>query len=228
MEARAGSGEQQKRAVWSALVTEYLPVMQRFARREIAQYETAGDLVPGELSAEDVVNATLLRAQRDYIRRPVERNVRGWLIRRLREQLQADVGRLQARRERTVPLETDTSEFPNPAVVVMAPGEPLFYEPQELHPEDLFPDIDMPASPEQEAEAKELRVCVNEVLAEMPGEWRQALRLHYLDRFSAADLAEALGRPEPEARHMLEQARASVRRKLKQAGCSFKAEGESS
>lgn len=224
MKAGVVPAEQQKRAAWFALVVEHLPALYRFVRHEIAHYEAEGELAPGELSAEDVVDEMLLRAQRDFVAHPVERHVRGWLVRRAREQLEADVGRLKSMHERAIPLELDTSEIPDPAAVTTDGGDVMFYEPQELTPEDLFPEIDLPASPEQEMETKELQACVDEVLAGMPDEWRQALQLHYLDGFSAAELAEAFGRSEPETRRMLEEARRVVRRKLQEAGCSFKAD----
>lgn len=228
MKARAPPVEQQRRTAWFTLVAEHLPMLYRFIRHEIAHYEAEGELMPGELSAEDVVDAMLLQAQRDFLRRPVERNVRGWLVRRARERLEADVRRLKARRERAVPLELDTAEVPDPAPVTLEDGEVLFYEPQALTPEDLFPDIDVPPSPEQEMEARERQFCVDRALAEMPGEWRRALQLHYFDGFTPAELAEALGRPEAETRRMLEEARALVRRRLQEAGCSFGTEEKSS
>jgi hypothetical protein len=44
---------QQKHAAWFALVSQHLPVLYRFVRHELAYFEAIGDLLPGDLTAEE-------------------------------------------------------------------------------------------------------------------------------------------------------------------------------
>lgn len=218
-----GVSEQRKREMWFALVSLHLPMLYRFVRHELAYYEARGDLLRGELTAEEVVDAMLLRAQREFFEEPMRHNTRGWLVRRAREYLEAEVERVGARRDRSVPLQEDSSELPTPAADSPDGQTLYFYDPQELDLEALFPDIDVAGAPapDEEAEIEELRSCVDEVLAKMPCAWRQALLLHYVDGLAGAELAEAIGRPQLETERILEQARDVLRRRLIEAGCTF-------
>jgi hypothetical protein len=50
-------------------------------RRQIAAYETAGELMPRELSPEDVIDEVVLRAYREFVREPEWRRTATWLER---------------------------------------------------------------------------------------------------------------------------------------------------
>jgi RNA polymerase sigma factor (sigma-70 family) len=206
-----------------AVARQHVGAMSRFARHEIAQLEAVGDLLRGELAPQDIVDATLLRASREYAGDPDPRQVtRAWLLRLAREQVEAEVAALKAERDTAVRIEDDVPETP-PAEQAATQGESIlyFYEPEEdWKVEDVVPDLKVP-TPEQEVETRELRSCLRTALADLPPAWRRALMLHHLDALDGAELAEAVGLPEHELPQVLDQARRRLRRKLVESGCEF-------
>jgi RNA polymerase sigma factor (sigma-70 family) len=221
---KAVPADQLDREKFFSLVRQHLPQLRRFVRHEIAVAEAAGDLFPGELSLEDVVDAVLLRAYRQHVDEPSADKVAGRVIRLAREQLEADINELKSERADSVHIEEDIPETP-PQEQASTMGEEIlyFYEPEEdLKVEDIVPDLKMP-TPEQEAESKELRACVRNAMAAMPPSWRRALILHHVEGLEGAELAEAVGESEHELPQILEQARQSVRRHLVASGCEFDA-----
>jgi RNA polymerase sigma factor (sigma-70 family) len=216
--------DQQKRERFFSSVTQHLNRLFEFVRRQVAYFESVGDLIPGELAAEEVVDAVLLRAYRDFVREPVERPpMEDWLIQLATKQLQAEIRRRKSERRTTVHLEEDAPETP-PLEEVSTLGEEIleFYQPDEdFKLEDFFPEADV-STPEDWAAAKEeLLNCVNASLAGMPREWRRALRLHHAGGLTLAELAEALQKSEPEIERVLEYARRHLRQSLRDAGCTF-------
>jgi RNA polymerase sigma factor (sigma-70 family) len=180
-------------------------------------------VIPGELSPEDVVDATLLRGYRAFVKDPTGREIVGRLIQLAIEQLETDIRRLKAERDRTVRIEEDVPETP-PAQHVSTLGDEVldFHEPDEdLKLEDLVPDLNVP-TPEQEAEAQELRQCLRTALAGLPREWRRAVLLSHVDGLEGTELARSIGRTEPEAAGILAHARAYLRQRLREAGCHFR------
>jgi DNA-directed RNA polymerase specialized sigma24 family protein len=55
----------------------------------------------------------------------------------------------------------------------------------------------------------------------MPEEWRRALVLRFTRGLEGAALAQAVGQPLSETSRIIERARAYLRQKLKESGCSF-------
>jgi RNA polymerase sigma factor (sigma-70 family) len=223
----AAAPAQPDREMLSSLVNQHLKTLNRFVRHELAHFQAAGDLLPGDLTPEDVVDATLLRAYREFGKRgPAGHEISGWLIGLAREHLEAEVRRLKSERESTVHIEEDIPETP-PQEQAATLGEEIlyFYEPEEdLKLEDVIPDLTMP-TPEQVLERKELRSCVNAALATMPRDWRRALLLYQVEGLAGAVLAEAVGRPAPEVPRILEQARNYLRQRLVESGCLLETGG---
>lgn len=200
----------------------HLRTLYRFVRHELSFRQSAGDLMPGELTPEDVVDAVVLRAYRDFIRDPKRRRSAGWLIQLASDHIDSEAARLQALREDMRHLEEDVPETP-PAEEVTTLGEEIlyFYQPDEdMKLEDVVPDLEA-LSPEERAEESELRRAISEVLDEMPAAWRRALLLRHAEGLSTAELAEALSLPAAEVERVLEQARGRVRRRVAEAGYRF-------
>ena len=117
----------------------------KFIRRQLAYLESVRDLVPDELSAEDVIDAVLMRAYREYVKEPGEREFGRWLTQLATKQLESEVKRLKSEREQTVPIEQDIPETP-PAEEVTTLGEEIlyFHQPDEdLKLADIFPEYDV-------------------------------------------------------------------------------------
>ncbi|HKX27961.1 MAG TPA: sigma-70 family RNA polymerase sigma factor [Blastocatellia bacterium] len=204
---------------FSPLVTRYLEKLYNFARREIAYYVAEGDLLPGEIAAEDLVDAALLRAYREVATKQDGRESKHWLIGLVAEQLEAEVKRLKAARARSVHIEEDIPETP-PAEEVTRLGEEIlyFYQPDEDQKlEDLIPDMKAP-TPEQIPEIRELQHYLVHTLAALPRIWRRAFVLHYVEGLPVAEIARMIKHPEAEVERQLEDARQDLRQRLIEAG----------
>lgn len=222
MKTRVAPNEQRQREEFFSAATRHLPAIYEWAQHQIAIREAAGDLVQNELSVEDVVDAVLLRAYREFVRNPPSEDMHDWLVAQARKQLAADVKRLKFWRERTIHTETNVPETP-PAEKVSTLGDEIldFYEPDEnLKVEDVIPDLEVP-TPDQKLESREFARCVDRALEEMPHEWRRALLLRHVGGMTGSTLAHALRRNDDEARDMLEHAKALLRQHLEEAGCAF-------
>lgn len=207
-----------KREERLASVGEHIELVYRVIRHEIAYLEASGEVQPGLLTAEEVVDSMLLRAQRELPGAAAESSLRAWLIRRALEQLQAEVKRLQAESERKVYLEIDSSELPTDPTAVLLDELPYFYEPNELNVEEVVPDPGAP-TPQMEARRQELWACASRVLASMPSETRRALMLYHVERLTATELAQVLDKPLRDITQLLERARKDYRAQLVAAGC---------
>jgi hypothetical protein len=63
-------------------------------------------------SSASSLDTTLLRAYREFVKDPADREIRDWLKQLATEQLEAEVKRLKSKRERTVHIEEDIRETP--------------------------------------------------------------------------------------------------------------------
>jgi len=214
-----------RRGLFLALVSQHLKSLYHVVRHELGYLQAVGDVLASELTADEVVDAVLLRAYREFVKDPRERKVKSWLLGLAREHLRAEAERLKSWRTRTpVRTEANYPDTPRAEWVSTLGDETLdFHElDEDLKVEDVIPDLDAP-TPEEHAETVELRWCVSTALAGMPAEWRRALLLRHVDGLMGGELARALGRSEPETRRILEQAGAYLRQKLVESGCRFKA-----
>ena len=206
-----------------SFVSPHLELLNQFVGHELAYAEANGDLVEGEVTTEEVTDAALLRAYEEFSKDPVRGEIRSWLVKLARHQLEAEINRSRAARAVTVHIEEDIPETP-PTEEVSTLGEEIldFYQPDEdLKVEDVVPDLEVP-TPEQVVEAKELRECVNGALAAMPSVWRQLLMLRNVQGLSVRELARATNKTEAEIGPLLEEAQAHLRRRLIELGCSLR------
>jgi RNA polymerase sigma factor (sigma-70 family) len=226
------SAEQTKRQEFFSQVGGHLKKLYDHVRHQLGYFESVGDLAPGELKPEDVVDATLIRAYREWTRGEAERaknsspqdmqDMETRLIQLATRQLQSEVKRLRSERGSAVPIEEDVPETP-PEEKVKTLGEEIlyFYQPDEdLKMEDVLPDLSIP-TPEQVAELREFRRCVNAASAALPGEWRRALQLRYVDGRTLKQTAAALRKSEREVERVIEYARRYLRQRLVESGCAF-------
>jgi DNA-directed RNA polymerase specialized sigma24 family protein len=142
---KTAPSEQHKRETFFTSASRHLNRLYEFVRRQLAYFESVGDLMPGELTTEDVVDAVLLRAYHDYVKEPADQEVGSWLVERATEEIRREVKRLKSERNRSVHIEEDIPETP-PAEEVSTLGEEIleFYQPDEdLRLEDIFPDADI-------------------------------------------------------------------------------------
>jgi ribosomal subunit interface protein len=216
--AEAFPVEEPERELFSTVAERHLKNLYNFVRREIAHYLVTGGLPPGEITAEDVVDATLLQAYREFVKAPPRREIRSWLIGLAVERVDAEVMRSKSERA-GVHIEEDIPETP-PAEEVSTLGDEImdFYQPDEDQKlEDIIPDMTAP-TPEQVLEGRELQRFINRTLATLPRVWRRAFTLHYVGGMPVAEIARMAKGAEPEVERHLEFAREYLRQRLLEAG----------
>jgi ribosomal subunit interface protein len=217
--AEAVPAEERERELFSTLAERHLKNLYNFVRREIAYYLATGDLPPGEITAEDVVDATLLRAYHEFVKDQTRREIRSWLIGLAVEKVEAEVKRSKVGRARGVHIEEDIPETP-PAEEVSTLGDEImdYYQPDEDQKlEDIIPDMTAP-TPEQILESRELQRYINRTLATLPRVWRRAFALHYVGGVPVAEIARMTRDAESEVERHLEYARAYLRQRLREDG----------
>jgi RNA polymerase sigma factor (sigma-70 family) len=205
------------------VVRPHLNKLEEYIRHALALATARGDLIQDEMSEEDLMDATLLRAYREFKKDPARGEIGNWLIRLATEELAAEVERSIRERELTRSIEEDVPEIP-PAQEVSTLGEDIlyFYQPDEdLKLEDLVPDLELP-TPEETARTRELQECVRKALKTIPAEWRRVLVLQLMQGLSSAETARTLKKPQAEIEDILDQARQYMRRNLIELGCAPK------
>jgi RNA polymerase sigma factor (sigma-70 family) len=231
MASDARSAKQRDREAFFAQLSRYMNGLYRYARHLLRYYQDLGDLPPGQIEVEDIVDTAVLEAYRELgkagTKADTDRDLKRRLMSAARRYVQNEIRQATARSKLMVSTEENVPETP-PEQEVSLLGEEIFefFEPDEnLKVEDVVPDLEVP-DPEQVAETEDLRQCVNSALTGMPAEWRRVLTLRFVQGVKGAALARALGKSGPETSRILERARAHLRQRLVEAGCSFTPEGE--
>lgn len=198
--------ERDREALLTAL-GDHLDTLHRFAAHEIAARLAAGDLFPGQVTVDDVVDAAVLTAAKGFADRPKDLPLDRWLRQLVLEQVEREVRRM--RKEGGLLRLEEASAMPG-----SEDGLFEFYQPDEVvRLEDLVPGSDLP-TPDQVVERQELQRTVNQMLAHLPTQWRLALVLHEAEGCSLAETAHILGITESEVKHALDNARVFLRQKL--------------
>ena len=216
--AEAFPAEERERELFSTVAERHLKNLYNFVRREIAYHLATGGLLPGEITAEDMADATLLQAYGEFVKNPARREIRSWLIGLAVERVDAEVKRSKAERA-GAHIEEDIPETP-PTEEVSTPGGEImdFYQPDEDRElEDVIQDMTAP-TPEQILESRELQRYINRTLAALPRFWRRAFALHYVGGMPVAEIARMTDHTEPEVERHLEHAREYLRQRLLEAG----------
>lgn len=200
------------------LILTHLETLHNFARRELAAALAAGDLMPGELSVEDVVDTVVERALSRAEHRPTNLEVDRWLLKLSLEHVDAEVARLSKERASTVHLEHDIPDTSPPDADAVPEDEIFdFYQPDEaLRLEDVVPARFIP-TPEQINESRDLQHYVNRTLTVLPQAWRRAFVLHHVQGLSVSEVAAVLGMSEDQIVRSLEHARAFLREKIEES-----------
>lgn len=217
--AEVAPAEERERELFSMLAERHLKKLYNFARREIAYYLATGDVTPGGITAEDVVDATLLLAYREFVKDLARREIRNWLIRLAVEKVESEVKRSKAERARSVHIEEGIPETP-PTQEVSTLGDEImdFYQPDEDQKlEDIIPDMTAP-TPERILESRELQRYINRTLAALPRVWRRVFALHYVEGMPLAEIARMTKQTESEVERHLEYTCESLRQRLLDAG----------
>jgi RNA polymerase sigma factor (sigma-70 family) len=220
MKPEGAEHAQRSRELFFALVGPHVKRLYHFVRHLLGYQEAVGNLRPGELPADEVVDALLVRAYREFVKQPPPSRPKGWLIEQARRQVAIEVRRLGVWQGRTSVHTEDEVPATPPAEYVTRLGEEIleFHEPDEnLKVEDVIPDLDLTA-PDERAESDELRWSVTAALAGLPEEWREIVLLHHVEGLAGAELARVAGTSPAEVEAVLDLARQYLRQRLVEMG----------
>jgi RNA polymerase sigma factor (sigma-70 family) len=208
----------------TSMMNEHLSELGEYVRHALAAREAAGDLTPGEITTQDVVDDVILCAYREFGRKPEEQQLGDWLRRVAKERIRSEIRRRRWEREHLIHIEED---LPEPSLTEEAAllGEEIlyFYQPDEdedLKVEDVVqdPTAAVPGD-DLEDEQRELRRCVDLALAELPRLWRRMLVLRHVKRLTSGRIARVLHLPEAEVSRTVVHALAFLRQRLLESGC---------
>jgi RNA polymerase sigma-70 factor, ECF subfamily len=204
------------------MINEHLSELSEYVRHALASMETGGELTRDELATEDVVDDVILRAYREFARKPEGQQVGNRLHQLAKERIRSEIRRRRWEREHLIHVEQDVPET-SPAEEAAQLGDELlhFYQPHEdLKVEDVVQD---PAAAvpgdDPDDEQRELRRCVDLALAELPRLWRRLLVLRHVKRLTSGRVARVLHLPDAEVRRTEVHALAFLRQRLLESGC---------
>lgn len=193
-----------ERAAFDRLVAPHLDELLRAARRELRYRITLGELGRDDLSPEELVGETLLRAWNDRHRRPALLGTRAWLL-ALLYRVADSIARREARFRRLAPVSLEAKPPPEP-----------FYDDDESFWEWYQPDEvtrweDLVAEPGQLTPDEV--VDAEESLRSLAPRERLVYVLHDVHRLTPKEIAQVLGTPPEEVLRLLEKARRHAAKK---------------
>jgi RNA polymerase sigma-70 factor, ECF subfamily len=201
---RAQAGD---REAFIALAEQHLPALSRFVAREIRYHEALGNLVPGEVDVEDILDEVFVTALRQLHRMPRRATFTGWLRHLARHVVRRTVRASQRRRR----YERVHLEDPLPA----GPGIDESGYPLEARRtwKDVIPDRSIPA-PEEAVLLKETAQTLEAALNQLPVDQRGVFLLRAVEGLSSAEIAAMLGRSLRYVKSSYRAAREALRRRF--------------
>lgn len=197
-------------------VTQYVNAnmvpLTRFVERAIAYRESIGELRPGQVSREEVVDDAILAALGDGEEKPEKISLERWLFRLALHAIDhvarenGDAGLGQA-----FPLEHQARDWN-----VVASDEPRmqFFQPDEsLTAENIIPDPSV-TDPEQQFATDEAVAEIDLALRGSAPDDRDAFVLHVIEGFTVEEIATITDRKSEEVRASVVKARTQLQQKL--------------
>jgi RNA polymerase sigma-70 factor (ECF subfamily) len=192
-QAEALPAVQRRRELFFTLIEPHLEALYNFIRREIGYRVAVGDLLPGEIDAEDAVAAVVLRGAREFESDIETPDIRGWLIRLALEHVDGEVEKLRRARDGSGHTEEEIPDTPSTEAVSVP-------------------------TPEQILESRELQQYIIESLARLPRPLRLAFVLRHVEGLPLSEVAQVVGRPKSEVKRHIDQARKILVKRLVKAG----------
>jgi RNA polymerase sigma factor (sigma-70 family) len=194
-------------------VRPLLPRLENVVRRELAYLRATGDLAPDYPTVSDVIDETLVRAQRAAAG---DRDPFRALLKHMIDVLAEEVARYRSSEEAA------SLEGLPAADQLAETGEDWrleYWQPDEvLRIEDLVPAQEESGDPEAALERDELRRFLLQALRQLPMRWRRAVTLTQMESLPVEDVAELLGTDPETINTWLDHADAYLRARLEEAG----------
>jgi RNA polymerase sigma-70 factor (ECF subfamily) len=193
------------RAAFTAALERELGALYRFSARELRYHEALGDIYPGELLPEEIVDEVALRALRQARRILRRGTFKGWLRGLALRAIQDHLRRLRLQHKREVISLEDPLLSGNRWGMWWQPDAALTWE-------DVLP-APVP-TPEEELVLRETREELEQALNELPPDQRLAFILHAVEGLSYAEIAGILHRPHSEVKDAYHASREALRRRF--------------
>jgi len=176
-----------------AVIEPCLNDLYRLARREIIYLQASGDLLPSDITPEELVDTVAVLSLDKQHEKPENMELKPWLYRLALVQLEEEIRKSRESREalhleeRIVTREGATADDDSWLFDFYQPDEVLSLEDLVAYPDDLSPE-------ETTALAEEQRY-VQPALATMPRSWRQALWFLHGEKIDPDQVALILDTP---------------------------------
>ncbi len=218
---KGGDRREAQQALFRDLIKSRLKGLYNFVRREIAYLTASGELLPGQVTPDDVVDDVVVRAYAQQAERPDKLALEHWLRKLALAVLDEQVAR-RLPSARLVSLETPVEGE------IEEDDEQLYeyYQPDEaLRLEDLVVSPEASA-PESTLARYELALRSQQLLAWLPRPWRQVVVLADVEGLSDTEIAAVMGIPTEMVAGLRQFAEAYLRAKLRDGGYTAPEEGE--
>lgn len=214
--AAADSPDSKQKAVEA--IDRHLTDLYNFARGEIADRQARGDILAGDLTAEEIVDEAALKTIKQFDERPADMEFESWLRQLILDAIKRRREEIQFERERIMRLEDDGWVATSAAQASFEDEIFDYFQPDEvLRLEDLIADGRVP-TPEDVLSRRELQQYINQTLAKLPRRWREAFILYSAEGLSLEETARVMRVPIETARRSVEMAREFLRECLVEAG----------
>ena len=189
---------QDERAAFDRLAASHLDELLRAARRELRYRGALGQFGPDDLSPEELVGETLVRAWDDRHRRPALLGTRAWLL-ALLHRVAESIAQREMRFRRLAPVSLEASPPPEP----LYDDDESFWE--WYQPDDMTRWEDLVAEPTQLTPDEV--VDAEECLRSLAPRERLVYVLHDIHRLTPKEVAQVVGVAPQEVLRLLERAR---------------------
>lgn len=193
----------------SGYINANLPRLRRFVQRELTHRVSEGQLLPDQVSVDDVVSEAIANALGEQHDKPERMRLEPWLYRLSLDAIarlssgEGDQGRIPLEPGQTPEQFHDTDE---PVVQFGNAEERVYYE-------TAVADSSSP-NPEDLAARNELIDLVQGALKDAGREQREAFILYTIEGFTIEEIADITGRSGEEVRASIRQAREHLQRAL--------------
>jgi RNA polymerase sigma-70 factor (ECF subfamily) len=202
-------------AAFTAALELELAALYRFVARELRYHEALGDIDPGELMPEEIVDEVALSALRQAGCIPRRATFKGWLRQLALRAIHDHVRRLRLQHKMEVVSLEDQLLSGNRWGVWYQPDAVLTWE-------DVLP-APVP-TPESEIELRESWEQLEQALNALPPDQRLVFILHAIEGLSYAEIAAMLHRPRRAVKAAYHTAREALRQRF--AGRFFQRDAE--
>jgi len=192
-------------------VNANLPRLERFVARELRYRETSGQIHPGQVTREEVIDEVIATALDEREERPQPLSLERWLY---RLSLQAMSELAESNEEHLLPAVPLEKSARKPNVSASSDSQLQYHQPDEmLHEEDVIADRRV-WTPEDIASSDEILALVESTLVRTAPQDREAFVLFAVEGFNVEEISAATDRRPEQVRTSISAARDYLQKEL--------------